>query len=193
MVIKMNKVETRAQILNWRDQLSMEEVKRVSDAICTTLLSMDAYRDASILMAYAAFRKEVGLRKLVEQAWADGKTVLFPKVNRERKEIEAYYIQSYNDLHPGVWGILEPNEHQRQWTGVPPIDIIYMPGLAFDREGHRLGYGGGYYDRWIDKLHSPLPQLIAVAHSEQMMDSVPYEAHDALVDKIVTEKETISP
>jgi 5-formyltetrahydrofolate cyclo-ligase len=192
-VMAMNKAEIRERILNWRDRLTMEEINSVSETVCTTLLSMEAYRKASTLMGYAAFRNEVSLRKLVEQAWADGKSVLFPKVNRQRGELEAYYIRSYADLRPGVWGILEPDEHRRRRQGEQPIDIIYMPGLAFDRGGRRLGYGGGYYDKFMAGMRCPLPERIAVAHSGQIIDKVPYEAHDIPVDCIVTEKEIISP
>jgi 5-formyltetrahydrofolate cyclo-ligase len=183
----MNKAQMRKSILEWRNGLTQERVAEASERICQTLLTMESYRDAKIIMAYAAFGKEIDLTRMLERAWADGKKVLLPRVNKERKVIEACYVRGIDDLRPGIWGILEPKAEQPIWHGEQPIDVIYMPGLAFDREGHRLGYGGGYYDKFIASVGNPRPMLVAVAFAEQVVESVPSEPHDALVDVVVTE------
>jgi 5-formyltetrahydrofolate cyclo-ligase len=177
----------RKNILEWRNGLTQERVAEASDRICRTLLAMDSYRDAQTVMAYAAFGKEIDLTKVLERAWADGKRVLLPRVDKVRKEIDACYVSGYDDLRPGVWGILEPKKEQPIWQGEQSVDVIYMPGLAFDRQGHRLGYGGGYYDKFIASVGKPRPLLVAVAFAEQVVESVPSEPHDALVDVVVTE------
>jgi 5-formyltetrahydrofolate cyclo-ligase len=141
-VIAMNKAQMREQLLAWRNGLTMEEIEDKSAAICRTLLSMEEYDRAKTIMVYSAFGKEVNLRKLIEAAWADGKSVVFPRVDRKRKQMEGFYVGSF--------------EH-------------FLARVTPDA----------------------ISRKIAVAFSGQILDEVPSEPHDALVDFIVTEKEVI--
>ena len=118
----------------------------------------------------------------MEEAWKLGKSVWFPRV--EGSEMNFYLVEQKEDLQPGAYGILEP-------TGEYKADgydgLLIMPGVAFDEECHRIGYGGGFYDRFLEK--HPYITRVAVAFEFQMMSEVPVEPTDISPEIIVTEKE----
>lgn len=179
-VMEMDKATLRKQITDWRKSLDSETIMENSLTISQRLIALPVYQKASTLMVYSAFGAEVDLRLCIEHARASGKTLLFPKVYREEKRLQPYMISSDEELTPGTWGILEPNEIARRWQGEPPLDLVIMPGLAFDRKGNRLGYGGGYYDRWLETLQgqTSLPALVAVAFEGQVVEAVPHGVYD---------------
>ena len=116
-------------------------------------------------------------------ALAEGKTVAVPKV--EGREMTFYRITGEADLAPGSFGILEPKEScPAIWPAAG--DVMLLPGAAFDREGHRIGYGGGYYDRFFDRYHGPAALL---CREKLLSDQVPMEEHDKRFSLIVTEKD----
>jgi 5-formyltetrahydrofolate cyclo-ligase len=185
----LTKAELRKRILDWRNSLSEDEVRARSAQIAQKLLRSTEYQKADTLMVYSAFGSEAGLGEIIKDAWSQGKGLLFPKVHRAEKRMYPYIVKDETHLSPGIWGILEPNEQAVRWTGKPRIDLVIIPGLAFDSEGHRLGYGGGYYDRWLAELehYQQRPRLVAVAFREQIVDEVPFGSHDVLVDQWITD------
>jgi 5-formyltetrahydrofolate cyclo-ligase len=146
-------------------------------------------------MAYAPFRSELDTSPLARWGWQTGTAVIVPRCIREDRSMELYVIGSLEDLIPGAYGIMEPDAARAQRCGdlfIP--DVVFVPGLAFDRNGGRLGYGGGYYDRFRDRLSAAaaaastvVPPWIGIGYESQWMDNVPMESHDARVDAVVTE------
>lgn len=144
----------RAAALSARDSLTPEQRKRYSDKIIKNLISLPCYQEADTILTYISFRSEVDTFPLLEQAFADKKAVFAPKVFG--KEMAFYRIFSREDLAAGYQGILEPvggmlfetwkNDQTSQHV------LICLPGAAFDRSCHRIGYGGGFYDRYLSRL-----------------------------------------
>lgn len=137
---------------------------------------------------YMPFRQEVDIRALIEEAWDRGKAVYLPKADPEDKKMAVYEVSAFDELEPGAYGIQEPvaDDRRRGWR--EELDLILLPGVVFDRHGYRIGYGGGYYDRFLPTL-LPRTLLIGVAFSWQVVDCVPYDAHDQPLDGLVTEEE----
>ncbi len=216
---KLCKSKVRRQILAKREQLEPEAKAWYDGKIREKILAHQAYQEAQIIMAYASYRSEVDTTGLIRQALLDGKCVFAPKVSGE--EMEFWQIISLEDLRRGYKGIPEPAEdisfpewikRQDILPGTVPENSIgqkrdlrrglyqammWMPGAAFDRSRHRIGYGKGFYDRYLERWHHREKQpgirltTAALAYSCQVVPQLPYEAHDVLPDLLVTEREIL--
>lgn len=169
-----------------RDRLSEEERLEKSRIITERVAGLSAYQNNDRLLVYLDFRSEVRTKELIRRAWEDGKSVAVPRILG--KQMDFYEIRDFVRLRKNACGIFEPE-------GCPPADwqtaLMIMPGLAFDRKGHRIGYGGGYYDRYL-AAHPELT-TVAASFSLQILDSVPCGSHDLRPQIIVTEDEVIRP
>ena len=186
--------ELRKQILAKRNLLRRNEIEEKSRIITETVLNSEEYRAADAVFVFMSFGSEVNTRELLERIWRDGKIAAVPKIEEtaEGKTMRFYRIEYLAQLVPGTMGILEPMTGCM--TGCRPADdlenaLILMPGVAFDREGNRLGYGAGFYDRYLAK-HTGHP-LIAITFSCQITDAVPTEETDKKIPMIITEEEII--
>ena len=159
-----------------------------SRKIVETFVSLPQYQNTDLLLAYVDAKREVETRLLMERAWKDHKKVAAPRVDGDGI-MDYYYINSLDDLDPGSFGIMEPK------MDCPICEdengLMLMPGVAFDEHCHRVGYGGGYYDRYLEK-HPDIVH-IALAFEFQVFPEVPFEAHDILPQMIVTETRMIRP
>jgi 5-formyltetrahydrofolate cyclo-ligase len=182
----------REQVLRSRDALPAEARSRFGAAIRAALCARDDFRDARTVLLSLAFRSEWETRPLFAESWALGKTTVAPRVNRETRMLELYAVADLErDTGTGYLGIAEPLAH---CPSVDPsaIDWTLVPGVAFDRAGHRIGYGGGYYDRLLPTLRVGA-RRVAGAFEVQIIERVPAAAHDLQVDAIVTEVRTLVP
>lgn len=185
-----SKSELRKNILRIRRNLDQESVLGLSDAIQARIIESRVFREASVVMAYMPIKNEVHTGKLIRVALESGKTLLLPRVV-DMERMEAVPVtNAESDLRPGVMGILEPDP---AIAAVDPsiIDLVIIPGIAFDRKGHRLGFGAGYYDRFIPLLKRECV-ILAPAYSFQVLEHIPAENHDRKVHIIVTENETVN-
>lgn len=171
------KKQIRQQMIKQRKNMSYEEHKQKSSIICNKIINSDKYKKSKIIFCYAGINNEVCLTELIEHALKNNKKIAMPKV--EGKDIDFYYISSIDKLIPGYYNIPEPD------TKYPALesDIIIVPGVAFSKKGERLGYGGGFYDRFLaeNNIYS-----IGVGYDFQIFDSLPVEAHDIKIDKIIS-------
>ena len=181
----------RRTILAKRGQISDETRRMKSKLIVERLLQHPLYQQCQYLFTFVPFGHEVNIRPLIEQAKKDGKKVAIPHVDTVRKEMTIYQFEGWDRLVPGVYGILEPDPLQSQKVIPDHLDLILVPGVGFDRKGGRLGYGGGFYDRFIAKF-SASPFLLAPCFAEQMVDQIPLEQHDFRVDFVITDREIIN-
>lgn len=190
--LSQQKNRLRNKMKKIRDAIPEEERKRKSKQICKmiiqhVLLPMERNGEELCLLSYMPIRSEVDTTPLLEWAWSNGHRLLLPKVNKNTPYLQLHVVNSMDDLEIGIWGIREPNERSELWTS--NVDVMIVPGLAFDRQGGRLGYGGGYYDRlwanWNHKEQQPLK--VAAAYDEQLISHVPTEGHDMPIDIFVTE------
>ncbi len=177
----MEKSELRQRIMQRRSVIPAAKRKAWDDKIVSALWQLDAYKQANTIMIYLSFSNEINTWPLLTRAFAEGKQVAVPKLLKMPKEMTAVQITSKADLKPSLWGIYEPILD----TPLSPrsIDLVVVPGLAFDRLGYRLGYGGGYYDRYLPQITG---LKVALCYEEFVMD-VPIMPWDQRVDRVLTE------
>ncbi|QGG49088.1 5-formyltetrahydrofolate cyclo-ligase [Heliorestis convoluta] len=184
---KEDKAKLRAQILHQRKQMSLEEQEEKSKKITEIIVQSRLFYDAKVIMAYASFRQEVDTRELIDVTLQQGKRMVMPLCHPSEKAILPCEIKSQDDLVAGTWGILEPRKESLSLVAPTEIDLIFVPALAFDRQGHRLGYGAGYYDRFFTQIHDKTIK-IGLAYQIQIVHKLLSEPHDIPVNHIVTEK-----
>lgn len=179
----------RQRVYELRESMDDSEVVARSRLIIDQLVSLPEYRRAATIMPYASFRNEVGTSSLIESALAAGKTVVLPVTIRKPRGLSVRKITSLDQLVAGAYGILEPPDDA---DSVSPacIDLVIVPGIAFDREGNRLGYGAGYYDTFLSEL-GKTTICVALAFDAQIVDHIPTHSGDRPVRIVVTESRII--
>ncbi|MFA6120370.1 MAG: 5-formyltetrahydrofolate cyclo-ligase [Sideroxydans sp.] len=190
--IQARKQALRQRIIAARDNLTPSLRIRSSKDIVGQLCGLAAYKTARTVLGYLNFGSELASEVWVRQALEDGKQVLLPRVNKASKQLDLFEIKNLDsEIAVGAYGIREPiQERCKHFDALGKIDLILMPGVAFDREGSRLGYGGGYFDKLLAHLpHRPV--LIAGAFAMQVVEEIPQEDTDHKIDWLVTENETI--
>jgi 5-formyltetrahydrofolate cyclo-ligase len=190
----------RKRILEQRLRLDASKREEFEQAITSRCLQLSVVQNAKVVMAYLDIKGEVSTRTLIESLWNMGKTVLVPVVDRKGGQIIPVPFTSYEELKTGAFGIPEP-DMAKEWQGTVQdtafsgmlekwkrnIDVVIVPGVAFRSDGGRLGYGGGYYDRFLP-LVSPPAVTIGLAFPLQIQESFPVEVHDVKMDYVVTPK-----
>jgi len=186
--MKDAKEVVRKRILAERSGLSEEEVLERSIKIQERLYVTQHYQSARTVMTYVDFQNEVETRSIITRAFKEEKNVVVP-VCGPNYSLWPVKIESLEDLEPGTMGVLEPSK-TKTVVQKEKLDLVLMPGIAFDRHGNRLGYGLAYYDRFLAEL-SPSTVIIALAYDFQVLSVLPHEDHDRKVDIIITEREII--
>jgi len=186
-----NKKQLRQRILQKRNTISSEMRKEKSQAITQRLLSLPQFHSAQWIMSYVTFRSEVDTIPFMEASLVWGKRIAVPVVEKAtRRLLISEVLDISRELFPGAYGIMEPVENFRRIISPQLLNLIIVPGVAFDLQGNRLGYGGGYYDRFLKTLSPGVP-LIAVAFDLQVVEKIPAEYYDLKVHIIVTESRLI--
>jgi 5-formyltetrahydrofolate cyclo-ligase len=178
----------RKTVLGRRDAMDPGTRTALSRAIVNDLFGLSAYRRSGTVMAYADFGSELQTDEFMLHSLDQGKTLLLPRVNRRKRALDIYEVRDPGrDLEEGTWGIREPRPDRCARVDPDIIDFVLVPGLAFDAQGGRLGYGGGFYDRLLASTLSTRTWLVAGAFEAQMVDQVPLDEHDVPMDVVVTE------
>jgi len=182
----LSKSEIRNLVRELRRKQSPASIIRKSRAIWKSLSSLPEYRRARTIAFYASIAKEgeVATAYMIEGSLAQKKKLCLPKVVDDR--LEFFDIKNVEDLDEGAFGILEPTGEK-----VEPeqIELIILPGIAFDVSGNRIGFGRGYYDRFLKKARNT--SIVALAFDFQIVDKIPSAESDVRVSKIVTESRII--
>ena len=174
----MRKEELRQLIRQQKRQFTPAQLEELSLPVLERLRPYLV--EASVVMAYYSLSDEVCTHQLIDELVAEGKTVLLPKVlDDETMELRRY--QSVDDLREGTFHLMEPVGEP--FTDYGEIHVAIIPGMAFDANGHRLGRGKGYYDRFLQSL--PEIKKIGVCFDFQKVDIVPSKSHDVIVDIVV--------
>jgi 5-formyltetrahydrofolate cyclo-ligase len=156
------------------------------------LTALPCYRVATIILGYMAFDKEVLTDGLLRQAIAAGKQVALPLVQAAQQQLALYAIRDIErDVAPGFRGILEPQRRRTSPVDVEAVELAIVPGVAFDFQGGRLGFGAGFYDRLLSRFPPGIPK-IGLAFDFQITPRLPRQWHDIALDAIVTESRVIS-
>ena len=176
------KREIRHKIIRLRKEMDPLVWQQATNAITAKIISHPRFLEETDIYCYANYNGEAGTSAIMEEAWKLGKSVWFPKV--EGREMNFYLVESKDDLQAGAYGILEPTgDHKADGND----GLLIMPGVAFDENCHRIGYGGGFYDKYLEK-HPDL-HAIAIAFELQMYRKLPFEEHDIKPEKVITEKQ----
>ena len=177
----------RKDILAKRIAQSNTEVAVKSAVIQEKLLPYWDKDEVKTIMVYLPFRKEVNLTPLIEAAWSKGKKIAIPVCKEEFTIVPSLIYDFEEDLEPGLWNILEPKKDKMRPVAPEDLDLVIVPGVAFDKGCNRLGYGAGYYDRFLPRLRQGVP-FIAVCFELQMQENVCPDCHDVPMYMVITEE-----
>ena len=175
----MDKAALRRHIKEQKRAMTEEQIRKSSEDLCQQFLNSQAYRDAKTVYAYLPYNQEVRTGPIVQRAWADGKRVAVPKVFGD--EMKFIYITDLSQVEKGYCGIPEPVADGPEADD--PTALVLMPGLAFDLQGHRIGYGGGYYDKFL--TNEPGHPTVALCYDFQVVSKLETEAFDIPVDSVL--------
>lgn len=180
----MDKKALRAAMGAKKKAMTPRQIEQTSLALGAQLFAHPAYKQAKSIYGYLSYNQEVRTLPILEQAQKDGKRVAVPKVVGD--EMIFIWLDDLSRVAPGGWNIPEPIDNGPE--ALDETALVLMPGLAFDRFGHRCGYGGGYYDRYLE-AHPGHPTL-ALCYDFQMLDHLDTEAHDIPVDFVLWQEVT---
>ena len=187
--IRPLKNELRLASRQYRTGLSADEKERLDRKIQNKFLNMWQYREADVILIYVATAIEVETRLIIETALKDGKTVAVPRCVDGTREMEFYKISGYSQLEKHTFGVLEPKPDECEKLEDFSKGVCVVPALVFDRSGCRLGYGGGYYDRFLSNFSG---ETVGLCYNECVKDSIPHGKYDRRVEKIITQNSVIN-
>jgi 5-formyltetrahydrofolate cyclo-ligase len=168
---------------------AQEHKDELSQTICGKFMTLPEYVRAKTVMYYIDVRSEVRTRHALPFALAQGKKIIVPWCN-DRGELELFHLENMDELAVGMYKILEPKQELRalpaKQVEVKELDLVMVPGVAFDRTGARMGHGKGYYDKLLEHARLDAP-LVALAFECQLFPEIPTAAHDIFMDRIITE------
>lgn len=204
-----SKDEIRRRVFSLRDSMPMEEIRQKSAVIFKRVADLRQYHDAKVVLAYMDFKNEVMTVEFIKKCLSEGKRVALPKVDlpkgtkaddngrltdnaeaaaKFKRVLTFYEINDVDrDTLPGYKGIIEPDSPALKEMDPAAVDLAVIPGVAFDLGKNRIGYGAGYYDRFLHKLRGDCLK-VGVAFGLQLFDSIPAGKDDVPVDMVVTEK-----
>ncbi|MFL7797564.1 5-formyltetrahydrofolate cyclo-ligase [Clostridium chauvoei] len=185
----MSKKELRDKVLLIRDNLNAKEKIEKDNNILSKLLNTELYKNSTNIFTYISYGSEVDTKELINKSLKNGKKIFVPKTIKESREMKAINITSLENLTKDKYGILEPISFDKN-IDKNKLDLIIMPGSVFDSNGNRIGYGGGYYDRYLLDIYKE-NNKVALAYDFQVKDNLLVDEHDIKVDYIITEKRLI--
>ncbi len=187
----LTKEELREKMLTKRANLTPIEREEKSRVIKEKLFNQSEFKRAKTIMFYVAFRKEVETEQMIKESLAAKKEVVVPITDQEKKQLYLSQLKDYDrELESGTYGIKEPAADYYRPIKRNKLDLVVVPGVAFDTQGNRLGYGGGYYDRLLAGLTSV--SRVGVSFEQQVAANIAAAEHDQPVNKIITEERIIN-
>lgn len=181
------KTEMRSRILSARGAMPASQRKLESMLLCGRLNTNIRYQRARAVLAYAGFGTEVSTDAFLQTVLADGKALALPRIDKAKNVLTLYRVTDLDrDLEAGPWGIREPKADPSRIFMLREADFVLTPGLAFDPECNRMGYGKAYYDRLFADCPGQIPYRIALAFDCQIVERVPVSTTDVRLDAVVT-------
>lgn len=186
---KAQKSELREQLLQRRLQLNREEYIQKSDQIIERLIKQPEFEKAETIHCYVSInsRREVNTRPLIKELLASDKKVVVPITEFDSGRLTNVYLESYDDLQENKWGVLEPEGGENAENS--EIDMVVVPMVGGDRNKNRIGYGKGFYDRFLAAIEAP---AIGLLFKTCLVQEVPVESFDVPLTKLITEEEFFS-
>ena len=181
--IKKEKDALRAEYGELRRAIDPEKKRAMDEKINLAATSLVSFRYAETVLLYAPLADEIDVRIIAETAWARGKEVAFPLCDPETRNMTYHIVSSFDELEEGTYGIMEPRADAPKFDGSRPA-VCFIPALLFDRAGYRVGYGKGYYDRFLHRFGG---SKIGLVYSDFILARVPRGKFDLAVDLLVCE------
>jgi 5-formyltetrahydrofolate cyclo-ligase len=190
---QLTKKEWREKISALKSNLSEQEWREKSQDIHKLLFTQSLWHHSKHIALYHSVEKEVDTIAIIQRGWELGKFIYLPKCNAKEKQLIFYHIESLDQLEVVYYGIPEPVPARCQKLRPEELELVIVPGLAFDQRGYRIGYGGGFYDRFLSNISSQVNTL-SLAFSFQVLqkEELPNDSFDIPVGTIVTDQETIN-
>jgi 5-formyltetrahydrofolate cyclo-ligase len=188
----LGKSRIRERILLKRRSLKKAEIIKMSRKIQNRLFSLPEFKESTTISIYVDFDNEVGTKDIIRDSIYMGKRVSIPYTKGKKNSLLLSEIRDIDkELETSTFGILEPKKEYFRYIPDNEIDVVIVPGIAFDEKGRRLGYGGGYYDRLLIKLNRDIV-TIGLAFEFQILSEIPWWFYDIFIDKIITERRLIN-
>lgn len=184
-----DKNDLRIMIRDKRNSMRADEIRNLSNSIQERLIASQVFMQSHVIMAYMPIRNEVMTDLIIKAAYDSGKIVCLPRVSDEIRMEATRVNDPGKQLKLSSLGIPEPDPVIPAFNPAN-IDLVIIPGIAFDRAGHRIGFGKGYYDRFVPFLKGGCNK-VAAAYAFQVLNKIPFEDRDLCVDMIFTDKERI--
>ena len=178
--------EIRRSMRAMRRALDEQAQQEAARDVCARVLALEAYGDARCVMAYMAAGGELSVQEIVDDVLSSGRVLALPRCEAPGV-MTARRVKDLGDLTRGMYGLMEP-EDRCEVIAPETVDLVIVPGTAFDIEGHRIGQGGGYYDRFLPGTRAA---AVGVCHGFALMERVPFAAHDCRMDTVITPGRTI--
>jgi len=178
----------RKQVKDTLAQLSKPLYDEYSHKIACRLFDDENWKEASIIGMTISRHPEVDTYQIIRKSWEEGKQIVVPKCEPKEKRLSFRTLTDFSQLESVFYGLLEPIEALTTKMEGDSIDLLIVPGLAYTRDGYRLGFGGGYYDRFLSNFTG---KTVSLAFSDQIISELPVENHDIPVSKIITNHEVI--
>ena len=182
--IRPIKSELRQKYRSLRQSMLQEIKKQKDEAISKQVSRLWQYQRNSILLIYVSTAIEVDTIGIIRQAWADGKRVAVPRCVPDTRNMEFYYIDSLEDLSPGMFGVLEPTPNRDRLYEEKDAGLCIVPAFSYDWRAFRLGYGKGYYDRFLSRFEG---NMVGICYSDCVQRTLPHGRYDRPVELLVTE------
>lgn len=183
MSMKELKGMLRQEVKERLHTIKRPQYEHYSYQIAQRLYQDSSFQSAQHIGITISQYPEVDTYQIIRTCWEQGKTVSIPKCLPKTKQMQFYELQSFDQLEMVYSGIYEPIVDISSPTSGEKISLLIVPGLAFDRKGYRLGFGGGYYDRFLENYAGT---IISLAFTKQLVECIPKEAHDKRVERIIT-------
>lgn len=190
--LKEKKDRLRRQYRDLREGISKEERAQRDSAICQSALDLVSFRYAEIVLLYAPMEQEIDVLPIARAALKKGKRIAFPRCDAQSRTMQYHFVTSLAELGVSTYGIREPEAHLPVYDQSTDSSsaVCFVPGLVYDRQGYRLGYGKGFYDRYLSAFHGC---RIGVIYSDCIIPQVPRGRFDIRCDILLTEKNVRVP
>jgi 5-formyltetrahydrofolate cyclo-ligase len=184
-----SKKELRNEIKKKLNSLSEQEWSAFNQKIQDQLVTSDSWNIAKVIGITISRGKEIETRGIIETAWQEGKKVAVPKCFPNEKRMVFYLLTDYNQLEEVYFGLKEPKVHETTSVESNQMDLLIVPGICYSENGYRIGYGGGYYDRFLQHFRG---NTLSLLFECQLVENIPFERFDIPVMQMITEKRTIT-
>ena len=179
------KKDLRKQMIGSLQQLSEQQYAKQSAIIQQKLVELPLFQEANTIGVTISRFPEVDTLQLIETCWSLGKEVVVPRCHIKNRRMDFYRIENFDTLETVYIDLREPKEDPEQWIHPDQIDLLIVPGVVYGKSGYRIGFGGGYYDRFLVGFKG---QTLSLAFDQQLIEKVPFDAHDIPVPLIITDK-----